>query len=240
MCFNVASNKSKKELEKKFKAVFEDAVYDPYYSVSGFVHPRLPVIASDQPHTIQLNRWGLIPFWVKSEEQAKELSTQTLNARAESIFEKPSFRHSAGKKKCCVLVNGFYEWHTEGKTKTPFFIYRKDHEPFALGGLWDEWANPETGEIIRTFTILTVPASPMLAEIHNSKLRMPLILDHGREQEWLETADKTHTAAMCRPFHDELLQAHQISRLINGRHGNPNVPEVQEPVNGNGQQSSLF
>lgn len=230
MCYNLAANKHKKVLEAAFDATFEAPEAPLYYSVTGFVHPALPVILNTAPHSIKLFRWGLIPSWIKSEEEAAEFRTQTLNARSETIFSKPAFRGSAHTKKCCVLVNGFYEWQTNGKMKQPYFIQLHDEAPFAMGGLWNEWVNPATGEIIPTFSIITVPANPLMAVIHNNKMRMPLIIPCGEERNWLAATHESETQPFLQPFDENLMKAHKVSKLVNGRSGNPNVPEVQQPL----------
>lgn len=240
MCYTVAINKKKAELARRFKAAFDDVTYDTSYAVSGFVHPKLPVIFSSSPEKIGVAQWGLIPHWVKSREQANELHNQTLNAKSETIFEKPSFRACASERKCCILVNGFFEWHTSGKVKTPHFIYLKDQEPFALGGLWEEWTDPSTGEIIRTCTIITTPANEMMSKIHNEKLRMPFIIPHGEENKWLNTTGEEASKQLMIPFDTTQMFAHPVSKLVNGRSGNPNVPEVQSPIDPEPIQGSLF
>jgi putative SOS response-associated peptidase YedK len=236
----VAINKRKEELERRFKAAFDDVIYEPQYAVSGFTHPTLPVILSASPDKISFAQWGLIPQWVKDRQQANELWNQTLNAKGETIFEKPSFRNSAATKKCCVLVNGFFEWQTQGKVKTPHFIYLKNQDPFALGGLWEEWTDPATGEVVRTFTIVTTPANEMMSKIHNEKLRMPLIIAPGEEQNWLNAKDESSTKQLMLPFDTTQMFAHRVSKLVNGRSGNPNVPEVQLPAEPEIIQGTLF
>lgn len=240
MCYTVASNKKKEELEKKFDATADELALEPAYAISGFVHPQLPVLLSETPGKITTAQWGLIPHWVKTREQAHELWNQTLNAKGETIFEKPSFRSAAPTRKCCVLVNGFYEWQTNGKTKTPHFIYLHNHEPFALGGLWDDWVDTTTGEICRTCTIITTPANELMARIHNEKQRMPLIIPAGEERQWLNAVDEESTRRMIVPFPTGQMFAHPVSKLVNGRSGNPNVPEAQLPVAAEPVQGTLF
>lgn len=240
MCYTVAINKRKEELERRFKAQFDDVIYEPHYSISGFLHPDLPVITSDHAGKISLAQWGLIPGWVKSTVQAHELWNSTLNAKGETILEKPAFRSSAQTKKCCVLVNGFFEWQTRGKMKQPYFIYMPGQPPFALGGLWEDWVDTSSGEIRRTFTIVTTPANELLSEIHNEKLRMPLIIPEGREHEWLNAIDAATTMEWIKPYTASTLQAHPVSKLVNGRNGNPDVPEVQLPIEEQPVQGSLF
>jgi len=192
MCYNVKTKTSRKELEQHFKATHGDDAEIPtdFETVSGFAHPRLPIIASEQPDKIEYATWGLIPNWVKDERTAAEMRIATLNARSETVFEKPSFR-SIIKKRCLIPVNGFYEWQTiattkKKATKKHFYIHLKSENLFALGGLYDEWVNTATGEISRGFSIVTVPANPLMAEIHNTKKRMPLILPRNTETNWLQ------------------------------------------------------
>lgn len=230
MCYNVSVKSDKKVLEDRFQATHESAEeMQPYYQVSGFLHPKLPVIRSDNKGLIQHCTWGLIPSWVKDETQAAEMRTMTLNAKAETIFEKPSFKYSVKKNRCLVLVDGFYEWKTLGKNKYPHFIYLKHKEPFALGGIYSDWVNKETGEIIRTFSIVTTEANPLMAEIHNSKKRMPLIFDKESEKNWIEPElNETEVKNLMQPLNENEMEAHTISKLITQRGVNNNVPEVME------------
>jgi putative SOS response-associated peptidase YedK len=134
--------------------------------------------------SIHLSHWGLIPHWAKD----KELRKNTLNARIETIEEKPSFR-SYVKNRCLVLIDGFYEYQwqdTKGKVKKPFLMTMPDGEPFALGGLFSHWTDKTSGDMLSTFTILTMDANEQMAEIHNTKKRMPLILRRDTEMDWLE------------------------------------------------------
>lgn len=236
MCYNVASKSTTasadtKKLASKFDAeIIETDEFVTYYSVSGFSHPRLPVILSESPNHLQPVEWGLIPSWTASEEKATEIKQQTLNARSETVFEKPSFRGAIHKRRCCVIVDGFFEWQTEGKEKLPHFIYLEPREPFALGGLYDEWVNHATGEIHRGFSILTVDANPMMARIHNLKKRMPLMLKPGSERDWLNANTTESIHSFFRPFDEQHMKAHRVSKLINRRNTDTNIPEVQQPV----------
>ena len=109
-----------------------------------------------------------MPFWTKDEVAAERIRTQTLNARAETIHQKPSFRASIMTKRCLVLVDGFYEWREEGKKKYPYYISLASNDAFALAGIWDRWLNNSTGEVKDTFSIITTRANPLLERIHNT------------------------------------------------------------------------
>ena len=127
----------------------------------------------------ELLRWGLVPSWAKD----PSIGSKMINARVETVAEKPAFRRAFGRYRCLIIADGFYEWRrTAGGRKQPFRITREDHEPFAFAGLWSIWREqPE--RILRTCTILTTAANPAIEPLHN---RMPVILAPGHEQEWLD------------------------------------------------------
>lgn len=231
MCYNVSAKSNKKTLEARFKAKFQIAEEpEPLYQVSGFVHPKLPVILSESNELIKLSAWGLIPSWVKDEKQAAEMRAMTLNAKSETVFVLPSFKNSIRQKRCLVLVDGFYEWRTIKKNKYPHFIYLKNKEPFAFGGIYSDWVNKATGEIINTFSIITTKANPLMEKIHNTKMRMPLILPKETEKDWLNPdLNEKQITEMMQPFSESLMEAHTISKLITSRAENPNQSAVQEP-----------
>ena len=167
MCYNVKVTSDKEKIEDRFEAAPAEAQesFPSLEIVSGFEHPHLPVITSEDPAHITLMEWGLVPSWIKNEHAAMDIQNHTLNARADSLFDKPSFK-SIVKKRCLVLVDGFYEWMHQARKKIPYFIHLTESGPFALGGLYDEWVNTETGEIFKGFSIITLDANPWMATIH--------------------------------------------------------------------------
>jgi putative SOS response-associated peptidase YedK len=207
----------------------EKDAFQRQYHVSSFDIPKLPVITNDNPKQIQLLTWGLIPSWVKDLKTAEEIRLKTMNARAESIYEKPSFRHAAEQNHCLVLTDGFFEWQEYQGRKYPYYIRLKSHEPFAMAGLWDTWRNKETAEERRTYTVITTDANQLMEHIHNTKKRMPVILPKKEEQTWLTTYGKDQTASLLTPYDDHDMEAYTISRLITTKNRNPNVPEVLTP-----------
>ncbi len=136
---------------------------------------------------LSLVRWGLVPGWAKELDADRKM----FNARSESIATKPAFRAAFRKRRCLVLADGFYEWKTEGKLKTPHLVTMKDGAPFAMAGLWESWTSPD-GEIIDTCTILTREAAGVVAEIHT---RMPIILTPECHEAWLDP-EMTDTTAV--------------------------------------------
>lgn len=221
-------SKKAQEVANRFSAQAE-LDFGPVYHGSGFTHPEWPVITSEKPDKIQLYKWGLIPHWVKDIGKAKEIWGQTLNAKSETVFEKPSYKFSIRKQRCMVVSTGFYEWQDCNKIKYPYFIRLKSTEIFALAGIYSHWVDKQSGEIYKTYSILTTHANPLMAKIHNLKERMPVILLPEKEREWLN-ADLTddQIKAFFPGIDERLMEAHTISRLITSRTENSNVPEVQE------------
>lgn len=210
MCYHISQKSSKKTLEKKFNAIFPDGLNwnNSDQKINGFAHPGLPVIKSEDKSRFMLQNWGLIPGFVKDNEQALKLRTMTLNAKCETVFEKPSFRSVIMSRRCIIPIDGFYEWKIECNMKIMHYIRLKNNEPFALGGVWDSWLNNETGEVIETFSIITTPANPLMAEIHNIKQRMPLILDENAISQWLDaSADKAKVSQLMIPFDQDQMHA---------------------------------
>jgi putative SOS response-associated peptidase YedK len=228
MCFHNKLSKKALEIQNRYKAQFNEP-FEPIYHASGFSHPKWAVITSENTSEINQYYWGLIPFWVKSTAQAKELRVSTLNAKSETVFELPSFRSVIGKKRCIVISDGFYEWMDVNKKKYPFHIGMKGGEIFSMAGIYDNWVDKETGEEIKTFSILTCEANPLMAKIHNTKKRMPLILPHEIEMDWLKNGlAKDEIKSFFHQFPEEGMEAWSISKRITSRSENPNVPEVFE------------
>jgi len=220
MCFTVSLKSDQKKTEKRFNAKFaEPKNIKPIFYSNAFTHPDHPIITNDNPEIIINAVWGLIPPWAKN----IDIQNHTCNARAETIYQKPSFKHAAKSNHCLVLVDGFYEWQEFKGKKYPYYIYKKDEEPFSLAGLWEPWTNPDTGEIIKTFTIITCEANELLAKIHNTKKRMPVILTSQNEKKWLEGK------AELESYKGHDLKAHTVSKLITARGVERNVPEAIKP-----------
>jgi len=203
-------------IEFRFEAKFRDREkFKPVYSASAFVFPYMPVISDEESDTIDYFQWGLIPFWVKDENSAKQIRSRTLNARAETIFEKPAFRHSIRSKRCLVLVDGFYEWRHENNKKYPYYIQLGNRDAFALAGIWDSWLDEKTGEPLKTFSIITTQANSLLEKIHNTRKRMPVILKQSDEKRWLEPdLPKNQIESMLMPFDSDKLEAHTVSKIL--------------------------
>jgi len=229
MCFNNSLSDSAQKIESRFNAKFEKGVdFQPIYHASGFSFPKWPVITTEKPNTIQMYQWGLIPHWIKSLEDATRFRANTLNAKSETVLEKPSFRFSIKNKRCLVMSTGFYEWQDINKKKYPYFIKLKNENLFAMAGIYQNWTDSETGELFNTFSILTTYANPLLERIHNMKKRMPVIVSADKENEWINTElSSEKIKSFFTPLHEQQMTAYTISKLITSRSKNSNVPEVQ-------------
>jgi putative SOS response-associated peptidase YedK len=160
---------------------------------------------SERQRELVMLRWGLVPFWAKD----SAIGNRMINARAETVAEKPSYRAAFKHRRCIVLADGFYEWHREGAVKTPYFISLASGEPFALAGLWESWQDRQTGEFLQTTTLLTVAANEFMQPLHH---RMPVILQAATADEWLAGAnDYLDGGAEQAPA----LQAWPVDRLVN-------------------------
>jgi putative SOS response-associated peptidase YedK len=229
MCNHNSLSKKAEQLEKRFMANFKNKfAYKPTFHATGFDFPKWAVIKNDAPTKIDLISWGLIPYWVKDSTVVNEIRSKTLNARSETVFELPSFKTPIESKRCLVLSDGFYEWMTFNKQKYPHFIHLKKNEPFAMAGIWDEWKNQKTGDLIETFSILTCEANPLMSRIHNVGKRMPVILSPENENVWLDDSlTQNDILTLSKPFDENLMEAFTISKLISTKGANTNVEEVR-------------
>jgi len=235
MCFTVNVNLIREELENRYGATLIDPdKYRPSYYYHAFSLPEIPAICSPEPDKLRLLRWGLIPSWTRNIEDANVIRYKTFNARAESIDRKPSFSSSVRSKRCIIPVRGFFEWQHAGKNKIPWYIFHHDNDILSIAGLFDEWTETATGEKFSTFSIVTTDANDMMAEIHNSARRMPVILDRTSETVWTEqSASLNDVLLLLKPSPSEILKAHPVSPLINDRNIDRNTPDVIKPYSYN-------
>ena len=180
---------------------------------------RYEAAAGDR--TLDLLKWGLVPFWAKD----PSIGNRMINARSETVADKPAFRTSFRKRRCLVLADGFYEWKKQTGPKQPFFFHRADGLPFAMAGLWDRWTKGETDESLETFTILTTSPNSEVAHVHQ---RMPVILDTQELAIWLDPdcQDATLLARLLTPMTDGLLEGFPVSTYVNSpAHDGPDCIE---------------
>lgn len=233
MCYNIAYIEKRLEvLAKRYaaKVPSNPQFIAPVFHASAFSYPSWPVLTMEDPDSFRFYKWGLIPFFTKNLEQALKLRNMTANCIGEEAFEKPSFRIPIRKHRCIVPVSGFFEWQTINKLKYPYFIYNANHEIISFAGVYDSWVDIETGEIYNSFSIVTCAANSLLSQIHNSKKRMPLILDDHQLRTWLNpSASKNEILDLVQPYRGSDLKAHTISKLITDKTKNANSEEVIQP-----------
>ena len=166
-------------------------------------------------------KWGLVPSWAKD----PAVGNRMINAKAETLAEKPSFKRVLAERRCLIPADGFYEWKATGEGKQPYHFRRRDGGLFAFAGLWDEWRSPE-GETLRTCTIVTVAPNELLAPIHD---RMPSILKRKDEAAWLDPKGRDARAALglLRPYPDDDFECYPVSRGVNSPRGDD--PSFIEP-----------
>jgi putative SOS response-associated peptidase YedK len=194
-------------------ASYNVAPTDPVYAVAQHDGERL----------LGAFRWGLIPFWAKD----RRIAARNINARAETVAEKSSFRDSFASRRCIIPADGFYEWQVKPKGKLPHFIHGAQGSPLALAGLWASWKDPESGERVRTCTIVTGAPNTRIAELHD---RMPVILPESAWATWLSEgeADRGELEALLVAAPDDALAHHPVSTLVNKVANN--VPECIAPL----------
>lgn len=238
MCFSYAVNINPADLKSKLNIKDIPTVTQGFF-FNGFEHPDLPIILiKDNDIQIQNAQWGLIPEWTPNEHKAKEFQNISLNARSETAFEKPVFRNAWEQHPCVVIASGFFEWKHVNKTKIPHYIQSSNDNFLWMAGIYDHWTNVETGEIITSFSILTTRANSLMSDIHNSKFRMPVVLDHNHLIPWLNSniSDRSY---FCKPCEDEALKAFTVSSQISNPKINRNQPWAVQPAN-YANQNTLF
>lgn len=190
----------------------------PRYNIAPS-QPVPAIVANDGGLEVRELRWGLIPFW------SKDASNRLINARAETVDEKPSFKQSFAARRCLVPADGFYEWKKEGPRKQPYRITLTDRTVFCFAGLWGSWRSPG-GEGINSFTIITTAANEVIRPIHN---RMPVVLTRYDESVWLDRdADHQTLKNMLQPYDSDLMQSYPITTRVNSPANDS--PEILEPL----------
>ncbi len=178
------------------------------------------VVEEDDKRKLEMFHWGLIPSWAKD----PQIGNRMINARAETVHEKPSFRSAFKDRRCLILADGFYEWQKTDNGKQPFYIHMKDGSPFAFAGLWETWMN---GEELRSCAIITTDANDLMNEIHH---RMPVVLHPENYGVWLDPDfdEKDPLKGLLKPFPSEEMEAYMVSRRVNKPSNNE--PSVVEPA----------
>lgn len=197
----------------ELQAHFQNISFPEQYAARYNIAPSQAILAipNDGKRAADFFLWGLIPSWAKD----ASMGSRMINARGETLAEKPAYRGVYKYKRCLIPADGFYEWKAQvgTKAKTPYFIHMKDGEPFAFAGLWDEW-HAADGSPLRTCTIITTAPNPLMASIHD---RMPVILPPAAYEEWLDPAPRTPDSLqrLIASFPQDRMQAYPVSALVN-------------------------
>ncbi|GAB4318986.1 MAG: SOS response-associated peptidase [Bacteroidales bacterium] len=228
MCGRFSFAPLRQILEERFD-VKTDSSYKPRYNIAPT--QKAAVISNADPGIVSWYRWGLIPSWAKD----PSIGNRLINARSETVNEKPAFRKAFRSKRCLVLSDGFYEWQKiNAGQKVPWFITLNDEPLFAMAGLWDEWTDAE-GKAIRSFTILTTSPNRFMKQIHH---RMPVILPREAEKRWLEGATADELQTLLKPCPEERMNGWPVSTLVNSPAND--FPEIRDPVEPAGKQTTLL
>lgn len=222
MCGRFSQTASPAEIAQQF-SVPDPPLCSPRYNIAPAQSvAAMRVDPSSTVRTLVMLRWGLIPSWAKD----PKIGHQCINAKAETVAEKPSFRSAFKKRRCLIIATGFYEWQVQGRTKQPIWIGLQSKRPFGFAGLWEQWQPPE-GAPLETYTIITTEPNDRMAPIHH---RMPVILAPTSYDQWLDPRFQQIDSlqAMLRPYPSEELTVYPVSTLVNNPRND--TPQVLEPL----------
>lgn len=225
MCGRFTNKAKPEQIEKEFKVGrINPNLFQPRFNIA----PMQMIDIVFEPKTQRILsrlKWGLVPFWAKDETIGNNL----INARAETLSEKPSFREAFKSRRCIIPASGFYEWQRRGtEAKQPFYFYLKDKEVFGFAGLWESWVDKQTGENLETCTIITTGANEVLKPVHD---RMPVILKAENYDEWLDVKenDTKKLQKFLLPYPSDEMDLHPVSRSVNIP--DSDTPDMIAPLN---------
>ncbi len=220
MCGRFSFTMDMDELQEAFPGVDFGLYFDKSYNIAP--SQNIMAITNVNSKNAGLFHWGLIPSWSKD----KKIGYKMINARSETLAEKPSFKNAYKKQRCLIPADGFYEWKKETTTKTPFHIRMKSGKPFAFAGLWEKWQNPTEG-IIYSCTIITTEANSLVKQVHH---RMPVILAPEKYDVWLdpEIQQPAELGKLLVPFDADKMTSYPVSAMVNSPKNN--TPDCVKPV----------
>ncbi len=227
MCGRFSNRAQPEQIRNEFKIGKKNPadLYQPKYNIAPA--QMIDVVFEPEAERILAQlKWGLIPSWAKE----AEIGGRMINARAETLTEKPSFREAFKKRRCLIPATGFYEWQkkSSGGAKQPFYFYLKEKEVFGFAGLWEEWIDKETGDVLETCTIITTAANEVLKPVHD---RMPVILKPADYAQWLDPEENNtdRLQKLLAPYPAVEMTSHAVSKSVNIP--DADSPELIEPLN---------
>jgi putative SOS response-associated peptidase YedK len=219
MCGRFSQTKKVQDIKKRFNLTRGPENLPELYNIAP--QQDAPVVLNAYPNELALARFGLVPSWSKEEKSAYSM----INARAETIMEKPTYKRLIKSKRCLVIADGFYEWQKKADKKTPYRIFLKNDEPFAFAGIWDTWGEGE--KQFYSFSIITTTPNKLMAAIHD---RMPVIIEPEDESKWLqESTPMNYVLAMLRSYPEEKMEMYPIGNLVNSP-GNNTAEVIKKAV----------
>lgn len=221
MCGRFTLTADQDSFENRFSLTRFDLGWVPSFNIAP-TQEVLTVTNDGSENRPELMRWGLVPSWAKD----PKIGNRMINARSETLAEKPSFRTAFKRRRCLIPADGFYEWKREGKAKKPMLITANPGGLFAFAGLWETWKQPDDSWLL-TCAIITTSANEFMKSIHD---RMPVILPRESEASWLdpEEQDTAILSELLLPYDSDRMEAYEVSTLVNSPRNN--FPEVIEPV----------
>jgi putative SOS response-associated peptidase YedK len=210
MCGRFGATFSYRDIKIRWNLYGDLSGFAPRYNIAP--SQDVPVIVRNEDRNeLKPMRWGLVPSWARD----PSIGQRMINARSETLLEKPSFKQLVASRRCLVPADGFYEWRRDGEHKVPMWIHLKSREPFAFPGLWDCWVDRDSGSQLYTFTIITTRANALVRRIHD---RMPVIYDAAMGRQWLDGPfgmRRMELDLVLQPPPSERIQAHEVSTLVN-------------------------
>lgn len=207
MCGRYTLHHTPEEVAERFEVEAINELLSPRYNIAP--SQLVPVIRQINTKEMAVCKWGLVPYWAKD----PAIGNKLINAKAETLAEKPSFKQALAKRRCLIPVDGFYEWQKRGKAPSqPIYVRRRDGGLFAFAGLWEEWRTPD-GNHLQSCTIITVEPNALIAQFHH---RMAAILRPEEEALWLNPQQKVaDVLPLLRPYEADDLEAFPVSRAVN-------------------------
>jgi putative SOS response-associated peptidase YedK len=225
MCGRFTNRAQPEQIRSEFKVGRKNPdIYQPKYNIAPAQTIQV-VFEPEKERIVTGLKWGLVPAWAKD----SDIGNRMINARAETLTEKPSFREAFKKRRCIIPASGFYEWQKKGSAaKQPFYFYLPEKEVFGFAGLWEEWINKETGDVLETCIIITTEANEVLKPVHD---RMPVILQAADYDEWLDSRENNteKLQRLLAPYPAKDMSSHAVSRSVNIP--DADSPELIEPLN---------